>query len=195
MKYQHIIVYLIIPLALLSTLSLLDNAQAQTNSSANQTLSPQQQQTNMTAQALMKTDIVQIKDTLVKAKLAIIEGNLKEALQDVRDVETELLLIEPSPTKLLSNIHKTINAIAKSNIDKALDTLTNVQVTILKAENQIFKAAVANPQMMQQFIDIEKNTNEEDSIDIEEDYADTMQQFNNMETNSNLEDPIEIEDT
>ena len=193
MKYQHIIVYLIIPLALLSTLSLLDNAQAQTNST-NQSVSPQQQ-TNMTAQALMKTDIVQIKDTLVKAKLAIIEGNLKEALQDVRDVETELLLIEPSPTKLLSNIHKTINAIAKSNIDKALDTLTNVQVTILKAENQIFKAAVANPQMMQQFIDIEKNTNEEDSIDIEEDYADTMQQFNNMETNSNLEDPIEIEDT
>ena len=193
MKYQNIIVYLIIPLALLSTLSLLDNAQAQTNST-NQSASPQQQ-TNMTAQALMKTDIVQIKDTLTKAKLAIIEGNLKEALQDVRDVETELLLIEPSPTKLLSNIHKTINAIAKSNIDKALDTLTNVQVTILKAENQIFKAAVANPQMMQQFIDIEKNTNEEDSIDIEEDYADTMQQFNNMETNSNVEDPIEIEDT
>ena len=193
MKYQNIIVYLIIPLALLSTLSLLDNAQAQTNST-NQSASPQQQ-TNMTAQALMKTDIVQIKDTLAKAKLAIIEGNLKEALQDVRDVETELLLIEPSPTKLLSNIHKTINAIAKSNIDKALDTLTNVQVTILKAENQIFKAAVANPQMMQQFIDMEKNTNEEDSIDIEEDYADTMQQFNNMETNSNLEDPIEIEDT
>ena len=193
MKYQNIIVYLIIPLALLSTLSLLDNAQAQTNST-NQSASPQQQ-TNMTAQALMKTDIVQIKDTLAKAKLAIIEGNLKEALQDVRDVETELLLIEPSPTKLLSNIHKTINAIAKSNIDKALDTLTNVQVTILKAENQIFKAVVENPQMMQQFIDIEKNTNEEDSIDIEEDYADTMQQFNNMETNSNLEDPIEIEDT
>ena len=193
MKYQNIIVYLIIPLALLSTLSLLDNAQAQTNST-NQSASPQQQ-TNMTAQALMKTDIVQIKDTLAKAKLAIIEGNLKEALQDVRDVETELLLIEPSPTKLLSNIHKTINAIAKSNIDKALDTLTNVQVTILKAENQIFKIAVANPQKMQQFIDIEKNTNEEDSIDIEEDYADTMQQFNNMETNSNLEDPIEIEDT
>jgi hypothetical protein len=193
MKYQNIIVYLSISLALLSTMSLLDNAQAQTNST-NQSASPQQQ-TNMTAQALMKTDIVQIKDTLAKAKLAIIEGNLKEALQDVRDVETELLLIEPSPTKLLSNIHKTINAIAKSNMDKALDTLTNVQVTILKAENQIFKAAVANPQVMQQFIDIEKDTNEDDSIDIEEDYADTMQQFNNMETNTNLEDSIEIEDT
>ena len=195
MKYQNFVGFLIIPLALFSTMSLLDNAQAQTNSSANQTLSPQQQQMNMTAQALMETGIVKIKDTLAKAKLEIIQDNLKEALQDVRDVETQLLLAEPSPTKLLSNIHKTINAIAKSNTEKALDTLTNVQVTILKAENQIFKAAVANPQMMQQFIDIEKNTNEEDSIDIEEDYADTMQQFNNMETNSNLEDPIEIEDT
>ena len=184
MKYQNIIVYLIIPLALLSILSWLDNAQAQTNST-NQSVSPQQQQMNMTAQALMKTDIVEIKDTLAKAKLEIIQGNLKEALQDVRDVETQLLLIESSPPKLLSNIHKTINAIAKSNIDKALDTLTNIQVTILKAENQIFKTAVANPQVMQQFSNIEKNTNEEDYTEMEEDYADTIQEFNNMETNTN----------
>jgi hypothetical protein len=184
MKYQNFIAFLIIPLALLSTLSLLDSVQGQTNSSANQTTSPQQQQMNMTAQALMETDIVQIKDTLAKAKLEIIQGNLKEALQDVRDVETQLLLIESSPTKLLSNIHKTINAIAKSNIDKALDTLTNVQVTILKAENQIFKAAVANPQVMQQFINIEENTNEEDNTETEEDYDDALQQLN-METNIN----------
>jgi hypothetical protein len=184
MKYQNFIAFLIIPLALLSTLSLLDSVQGQTNSSANQTTSPQQQQMNITAQALMETDIVQIKDTLAKAKLEIIQGNLKEALQDVRDVETQLLLIESSPTKLLSNIHKTINAIAKSNIDKALDTLTNVQVTILKAENQIFKAAVANPQVMQQFINIEENTNEEDNTETEEDYDDALQQLN-METNIN----------
>ena len=65
MKYQNIIVYLIIPLALLSIPSLLENVQAQTNSSsANQTTSQQQQQnqnTNLTAQALMKTDIVALK--------------------------------------------------------------------------------------------------------------------------------------
>ena len=177
MKLQNILVFLIIPLALFSSLSLIDNVQGQTNSSASQTPS-QQQQMNLTAQALMETDIVQIKDTLAKAKLEIIQGNFKEALQDVRDVETQLLLVESSPTKLLSNIHKTINAIAKSNIEKALDTLTNVQVMILKAENQIFKIAVANPQKMQQFINIEENTNEED-------YDDTMQQFNNIETNTN----------
>jgi hypothetical protein len=184
MKYQNFVGFLIIPLALFSTMSLLDNAQAQTNSSANQTLSPQQQQMNMTAQALMETGIVKIKDTLAKAKLEIIQDNLKEALQDVRDVETQLLLVEPSPTKLLSNIHKTINAIAKSNTEKALDTLTNVQVTILKAENQIFKAAVENPQVMQQFINIEENANEEDSSKTEEDYDDTIQQLD-IDTNIN----------
>ena len=100
-----------------------------------------------------------------------------------------MLLIEPSPTIFLSNIHKTITAIAKSNIDKSLDTLTNVQVTILKAENQIFKAAVANPQVMQQFTNMEPKINEEeDSTDIEEDSTDVRQQFTNMETIINEED-------
>ena len=183
MKYQNFVAFLIIPLALFSTLSLLDNVQAQINSFSNQTASPQQQQTNMTAQALLKTNIVQIKDTLDKAKLEVIQGNFKEAIQDVRDVETQLFLIEPSPTKLLSNINKSINAIAKSNTEKALDILTNVQVTILKAENQIFKAAVSNPQIMQQFINTEQEDNEEDDTETE-DYADTIQQLN-METNLN----------
>jgi hypothetical protein len=184
MKYQNLVAFLIIPLALFSTLSLLDNVQAQTNSSANQTTSQQQQQTNLTAQALLKTNIVEIKDTLAKAKLEVIQGNFKEAIQDVRDVETQLFLIEPSPTKLLSNINKSINAIAKSNTEKALDILTNVQVTILKAENHIFKAAVSNPQIMQQFINTEEDAaNEEDDTETE-DYADTIQQTN-METNIN----------
>ena len=40
--------------------------------------------------------------------------------------------------------------ITTSEIDKSLDTITNLQVSILKAENLIFKAAVANPQVMQQ---------------------------------------------
>ena len=95
----------------------------------------------------------------MKAKLAIVDGDLKEALTEVRDIETQLLLIEPSPTKFLNDIHKAVNAIAKSDIDKSLDTLTKVQVTILKAENQIFKAAVANPQVMQQLNNMESNIN------------------------------------
>ena len=156
MKYQNIIVYLIIPLALLSIPSLLENVQAQTNSSsANQTTSQQQQQNqnaNLTAQALMKTDIVALKNTLMNAQLAIVDGNIKQALKDVMDLETQLILLEPAPpTKFINNIHKAIAAISTSEIDKSLSTLTNIQVSILKAENLIFKAAVANPQVMQQF--------------------------------------------
>ena len=157
MKYQNIIVYLIIPLALLSIPSLLENVQAQTNSSsANQTTSQQQQQqnqnANLTAQALMKTDIVALKNTLMNAQLAIVDGNIEQALKDVMELKTQLVLLKPSPpTKFLNNIHKAIGAIATSEIDKSLNTITNLQVSILKAENLIFKAAVANPQVMQQF--------------------------------------------
>ena len=148
---------MIIPLALLSIPSLLENVQAQTNSSssANQTTSQQQQQqnqnANLTAQALMKTDIVALKNTLMNAQLAIVDGNIEQALKDVMDLETQLVLLKPSPpTKFINNIHKAIGAIATSEIDKSLNTITNIQVSILKAENLIFKAAVANPQVMQQ---------------------------------------------
>ncbi|MGH9981683.1 MAG: hypothetical protein ACRD6U_09040, partial [Nitrososphaeraceae archaeon] len=158
MKGHNIAVYIIIPLALFSIISLFDNVQAQTNStsSANQTTSQQQQQqqnqnANLTAQTLMKTDIVALKNTLMNAQLAIVDGNIKQALQNVMDLETQLILLEPAPpTKFINNIHKAIAAISTSEIDKSLNTLTNIQVSILKAENLIFKAAVANPQVMQQ---------------------------------------------
>ena len=176
MKYQNIVVYLIIPLALLSIPSLLENVQAQTNStnqiapqtnSTNQIAPQQNQNMNITTQALMKINIFELKDTLMKANLAIVHGDLKEALTGVRDVETQLLLVEPLPTKFLDNIHKAIKAIARSDIDKALNTLTQLEITIIKAENQIFKAAVANPQMVQQFASmVEPNTNEDFKDDI-----------------------------
>jgi hypothetical protein len=164
MKYPNIAVYFIIPLALFSILSLFDSVQAQTNSSStNQTTSQQQNQNaNLTAQVLMKTDIVELKNTLMNAKLAIVDGNIKQALEDVINIETQLLLLEPSPpTKFLNNIHKAIGAIAQSDIDKSLNTLTNIQVSILKAENLILKNIVANPQpqKMQQFDTLESNTN------------------------------------
>jgi hypothetical protein len=166
MKFQNIVVCFVIPLALFSILSLLGNVQAQTTS-PNQITPLQNQNMNLTTQALMKVNIFELKDTLMKANLAIVEGNLKEAKTAVRDVESQLLEIEPMPTKFLDNIHKAIKAIARSDIDKALNTLTQLQVTILKAENMIFKAAVANPQMVQQFDTMEPNVNEEDSTDIE----------------------------
>ena len=193
MKYQNIIVYLVIPLALLSIQSLLENVQAQTNSS-NQTAPQQQQNQNMTviAQALMKVDTLELKDTLLKANLAVVDGNLKEALTSVRDVESQLLEIKPLPTNFLSVLHKALKAIDSSDIDKSLDTLTRIHVTILKAENQIFKAAVADPRVMQQF-----DTMTKPNINGEEDYAkDSIQQFiNNEEPNTNEEDYPEIEDS
>ena len=193
MKYQNIILYLVIPLALLSIPSLLENLQAQTNS-AKQT-APQQQNQNMnvTAQALIQVDVFELKDTLMKASLAVVDGNLEEALTGVKDVESELLEIEPSPTKFLSILHKALKAIDSSDIDKALNTLTQLQVIIIKAENEIFKVAVADPDMIQQFDTMKKpNTNEE-----EEDYEkDMIQQFlNNEEPDTNEEDYTEIEDS
>ena len=168
MKSQNIFFYLVIPLALVSISSLLENVQAQINStnSTNQIAPQQNQNMTLTTQALMKVNIVELKDALMKVNLAIVDGNLKEALTDVRDIESQLLQVKPMPTKFLDNIHKAINAIAREDINKALNTLTGIQVTILKAENQIFKAAVANPQVMQQFLTMEPNTNEE------EDYTD-----------------------
>jgi hypothetical protein len=190
MRYQNIIVYLVIPLALLSIPSLLENVQAQTNS-VNQTASQQQNQNmNVTAQALMKVDIFELKDTLMKAKLAIVDENFKEALTDVSDVELQLLPLEPSPTKFLSVLHNAIKTIDSSDINKSLDTLTRIQVTILKAENQIFKAAVADPQMIQQFDTMNKPNIKEDE---DEDYEkERIQQFiNNEEPNTEEEDYTE----
>jgi hypothetical protein len=188
MKYQNIILNLVIPLALLSIPSLLENVQAQTNS-AKQTV-PQQQNQNMnvTAQALIQVDVFELKDTLMKASLAVVDGNLEEALTGVKDVESELLEIEPSPTKFLSILHKALKAIDNSNTDKALNTLTQLQVIIIKAENEIFKVAVADPHVIQQFDTMKKpNTNEEEDYEKER-----IQQFiNNEEPNTEEEDYTE----
>ena len=229
MKGHNIAVYIIIPLALFSIMSLFDNVQAQTNStsSTNQTTSQQQQQNqnaNLTAQALMKTDIVALKNTLMNAQLAIVDGNIEQALKDVMDLETQLILLKPSPpTKFLNNIHKAIAAIATSEIDKSLNTITNIQVSILKAENLIFKAAVANPQVMQQFdtlnyvvknpqpqeiqqVDTSKNvvpTPQPEKIqqfDTSKNVVPTpqpqeMQQVDTLESNTNADDFTSIEDS
>ena len=64
------------------------------------------------------------------------------------------------------------NAIAKSDINKSLNTLTKVQVDILKAENEIFKAAAGNPQLMQHI-----NNNEQDSGKEEDDYEDVEEDY------------------
>jgi hypothetical protein len=199
MKCNHIVVYLIIPLALFSTLSLFDNVQAQTNSTANnQTTTSQQQQqnqnANLTAQALMKTNIVELKNILMNAKLAIVDGNIKQALHDVRNVETQLLLLEPSPpTKFLNNLHKAIGTIAKSEIDKSLNALTNIEISILKAENLILKNTAANPetQKIQQTDTLESNKIKNIAANSQ---PQKIQQFDTLESNTNLYDFMGIGD-
>ena len=213
MKGHNIAVYIIIPLALFSIMSLFDNVQAQTNStsSTNQTASQQQQQqqnqnANLTAQTLMKTDIVALKNTLMNAQLAIVDGNIKQALKDVMDLETQLILLEPAPpTKFINNIHKAIAAISTSEIDKSLNTLTNIQVSILKAENLIFKAAVANPQVMQQFHTMNyvvptPQPEKIQQVDTSKNVVPTpqpqeMKQFDTLESNTNADDLTSIEDS
>ena len=209
MKGHNIAVYIIIPLALFSIISLFENVQAQTNStsSTNQTTSQQQNQNaNLTAQALMKTDIVALKNTLMNAQLAIVDGNIEQALKDVMDLETQLILLKPSPpTKLINNIHKAIAAISTSEIDKSLNTLTNIQVSILKAENLIFKAAVGNPQVMQQFHTLNyvvenPQPKEMQQVDTSKNVVPTpqpqeMQQVDTLETNTIADDFTNIEDS
>ena len=115
MKFQNIVVFLVIPLALISIPSLLENVQAQINStnSTTQMALQQNQNLNLTTQALMKVNIFDLKEALMKVNLAIVDGNLNEALTDVRDIESQFLQVEPMPTKFLNNIHKAINAIAE----------------------------------------------------------------------------------
>jgi hypothetical protein len=197
MKYQNIIACLVIPLALLSIPSLLENVNAQTKSDSQIGVPQQQENQNMslTTQALMKVDIFELQNTLKNAKLAIVDGNLKEALTDVRNVESQLLEVEPSPLQVIKVLHKAFNAISDSDIDKALNSLTRIQVTLLKAENQIFKASAVDPQVIQQFDTMESNVNEE-----KEDYTDSIvpnmvQQFDPMESYTNEEDYTDIEDS
>ena len=210
MKSHNIIIYLIIPVALFSTLSLFDNVEAQTNSTTanNQTttitsqpqLQPQNQNANLTAQTLVKTDIVELKNTLMNAKLAIVDGNIKQALEDVMNLETQLVRLEPSPpAKFLNNIHKAISAIAQSDIDKSLNTLTNIEVSILKAENLIFKAAVTNPQLIQQVKDSVVNPQQQmHQIDTEKQFdtseqSDPVEQYDNAGLSTNLIDFNSVE--
>src|SRR5687767_460844 len=204
MKCHNIVIYFIIPLALFSIMSLLDNAQAQTNSTTNQTTTSQQpqqnQNANLTAQALMKTNIVELKNILMNAKLAIVDGNIKQALHDVRNVETQLLLLEPSPpTKFLNNLHKAIGTIAKSEIDKSLNALTNIEISILKAENLIIKNTAANPetQKIQQTDTLEQaDTLESNKIKniAANSQPQNIQQFDTLESNTNLYDFMGIGD-
>ena len=138
--------------------TLLDNVQAQTNAT-NATSSSMQNQTaqaaaagqNQTmsqdAQALMALDIPEVRDNLIAAKQSLANGDIEEALTGITDLENQLILLQ-NKTTFTEDIQKIKNAISKSDLNKALDDITNIQTGIVKAETEIFKAQLANPELM-----------------------------------------------
>ena len=97
-------------------------------------------------QALMTLDIPEIKDNLMDSKDALANNNTEEALTIITDIENELLVLESKPP-FVDNIQKIKDSISKSDTNKALDDLTKVETDLLKAENEVFKAQLANPQL------------------------------------------------
>lgn len=144
MKSRNIFVYTILAIGILSIPSLLDTVQAQTNST-NQT-SAQNQTMSKDTQALMTIDLPELKDTLMNAKNALANNDTEEALTTVTDLENQLLVLEPKP-KFVDNIQKIKDSISKADTTKALDDLTKVETDVLNAENEVFKAQLANPQL------------------------------------------------
>ena len=147
MKSQNIFVYTILAIGIFSIPSLLDTVQAETNST-NQT-SGQNQTMSKDTQALMTTDLPELKDTLMTAKEALADGNTEDALTQITDVENQLLLLKTQPS-FGKDIQKIKDSLSKKDNIKALDDLTKVQNDVLKAETEMLKAQLANPMLSQQ---------------------------------------------
>ena len=153
MKIQNLLIYSILAIGLISIPSFLDTVQAQTNmtnttstSGQNQTAQGVQNQTmSKETQALMTLDIPMIKEQLMNAKQAIVNGNTEEALAGITNVEIPLLLSQNKPS-FVGDLQEVKNSISKKDVNKALDDLTKIQTDITKAETEILKAQLANPQ-------------------------------------------------
>lgn len=157
---SHIFVYTILAIGIFSIPSLLANVQAQTHStnqtSAQNQTSGQNQTMSKDTQALMTTDLPELKDTLMTAKEALADGNTEDALTQITDVENQLLLLKTQPS-FGKDIQKIKDSLSKKDNIKALDDLTKVQSDVLKAETEMLKAQLANPMLSQQ-----KNAQDQD---------------------------------
>lgn len=153
MKIQNLLIYSILAIGLISIPSFLDTVQAQTNmtnttstSGQNQTAQGVQNQTmSKETQALMTLDIPMIKEQLMNAKQAIVNGNTEEALAGITNVEIPLLLSQNKPS-FVGDLQEVKNSISKKDVNKALDDLTKIQTDITKGETEILKAQLTNPQ-------------------------------------------------
>ena len=191
LKIQNIFIYSILAIGLISIPSLLDTVQAQINmtnatssslqnqtaaqtavAGANQTAQTAQNQTavagasaNQTisteTQALMTLDFPELKGNLMDSKDALANNDTEEALTTVTDVENQMLVLKVKPS-FADDIQKVKDSISKADINKALDDLTKVQTDVLKAENEVFKAQLANPQLKVAQQDNNDNQDEDD---------------------------------
>jgi hypothetical protein len=134
-------------------------AQAAAAAGQNQTMQTMSQD----AKALMALDIPEIRDNLVAAKQSLANGEIEAALTGITDLENQLILLQ-NKTTFTEDIQKIKNAISKSDLKEALDDITNIQTGIVKAETEIFKVQLANPELMaaQQDEDEDEDEDEEE---------------------------------
>ena len=137
--------------------SLLDNIQAQTNTtntigtvSQNQTAAAptaQNQTMSQNAQVLITLDIPELKDNLMDAKELLVNGEIADALTEITDLENQFILLQNKPT-FTQDIQKIKEDISKTDLKKALDDITKIQKEVIKAETEVFKAQLSNPELM-----------------------------------------------
>ncbi|HEX5185764.1 MAG TPA: hypothetical protein VFV86_02650 [Nitrososphaeraceae archaeon] len=191
MKTSNIYVYSIMAIAIVFSISTLNNIQAQMMNTTGQTLanatnatssaaqnqtaaasaqnqtaitSGQNQTMSKDAQALMTMDLPELKDDIMSAKEALSNGNIGDALTTITDVENQLLLLKEKPS-FEQNFKQVKDALSKSDLNKALDELTKVQTGVIKAETDLFKAKLQNPQLILQGGDDDGNDGDGDGGD------------------------------
>lgn len=98
-------------------------------------------------QVLMKLDIPELKENLMDTKESIADGKIEESLIDVTDIENQFILLQ-NKTTFTGDFQKIKESIAQRDLSKALDDITNIQKKIIKAETELFKAQLSNPELM-----------------------------------------------
>ena len=109
----------------------------------------------------MTLDFPELKGNLMDSKDALANNDTEEALTTVTDVENQVLVLKVKPS-FADDIQKVKDSISKADINKALDDFTKVQTDVLKAENEVFKAQLANPQLKVSQQDNDDNQDEDE---------------------------------
>ena len=94
-------------------------------------------------QALMTIDIPELKDNLMHTKETLANGNT-EALTSITDIENQLLLLQHNPS-FIGDLQSIKDYIAKEDLKKALQDISQVQTKVIKAETEIFASQLDNP--------------------------------------------------